>query len=216
VELEARFVEDATAVNGIVQSVQTVGADLIVIGSHGRSGMARLVLGSVAAKVVARKPRACAGGTLSPTRLRALEKGRRASSYSVHATPLTGDLWPLLRFVSPHLRSWPASGVSALVGVAAQPPAGTTFSGGLAQALAQAGAPFARLPADLQLQLKKHIQVFVAEKAFIGCDGLRVTDEMRVVVAAHACLLLLNRTRASQRTTLPGFVKSCCTRRRFW
>ncbi len=54
---------------------------------------------------------------------------------------------------------------------------------------------FARLPADLQLQLKKHIQVFVAEKAFIGCDGLRVTDEMRVVVAAHACLLLLNRTR---------------------
>lgn len=54
---------------------------------------------------------------------------------------------------------------------------------------------FARLPTDLQLQLKKHIQVFVAEKAFIGCDGLRVTDEMRVVVAAHACLLLLNRTR---------------------
>lgn len=54
---------------------------------------------------------------------------------------------------------------------------------------------FARLPADLQLQLKKHIQVFVGEKAFIGCDGLRVTDEMRVVVAAHACLLLLNRTR---------------------
>lgn len=54
---------------------------------------------------------------------------------------------------------------------------------------------FARLPADLQLQLKKHIQVFVAEKAFIGCDSLRVSDEMRVVVAAHACLLLLNRTR---------------------
>lgn len=54
---------------------------------------------------------------------------------------------------------------------------------------------FARLPADLQLQLKKHIQVFVAEKTFIGCDGLQVTEEMRVVVAANACLLLLNRTR---------------------
>lgn len=54
---------------------------------------------------------------------------------------------------------------------------------------------FARLPVDLQLQLKKHMQVFLAEKAFIGCDGLRVTDEMRVVVAAHACLLLLDRTR---------------------
>jgi MtfA peptidase len=51
----------------------------------------------------------------------------------------------------------------------------------------------ARLPVDLQLQLKKHMQVFVAEKAFIGCAGLRVTDEMRVVVAAQACMLLLNR-----------------------
>ena len=52
---------------------------------------------------------------------------------------------------------------------------------------------FRVLPADLQLQLKKHIQVFVAEKQFIGCDGLTVTDEMRVTIAAQACLLLLNR-----------------------
>ena len=52
---------------------------------------------------------------------------------------------------------------------------------------------FRRLPADLQLQLKKHIQVFVAEKDFIGCDGLAVTDEMRVTIAAQACLLILNR-----------------------
>jgi MtfA peptidase len=51
----------------------------------------------------------------------------------------------------------------------------------------------ARLPVDLQLQLKKHMQVFVAEKTFIGCAGLQVSDEMRVVVAAQACLLLLNR-----------------------
>jgi MtfA peptidase len=49
------------------------------------------------------------------------------------------------------------------------------------------------MPADLQLQLKKHIQVFVHEKAFIGCDGLEVTDEMRVSIAAQACLLILNR-----------------------
>ena len=51
-----------------------------------------------------------------------------------------------------------------------------------------------RLPVPLQLQLKKHMQVFIAEKAFIGCAGLRVTDEMRVVIAAQACLLLLNRS----------------------
>ena len=50
---------------------------------------------------------------------------------------------------------------------------------------------FARLPPDLQMQLKRRIQVFVAEKTFIGCAGLRVTDEMRVLVAAQACLLQL-------------------------
>jgi MtfA peptidase len=54
--------------------------------------------------------------------------------------------------------------------------------------------PYVRaLPADLQLQLKGHIQVFLAEKSFIGCAGLVVTDEMRVTIAAQACLLLLNR-----------------------
>ena len=52
---------------------------------------------------------------------------------------------------------------------------------------------FRRLPADLQLQLKKHIQVLLAEKPFIGCQGLVPTDEMRVLVAAQAGLLLLNR-----------------------
>lgn len=50
-----------------------------------------------------------------------------------------------------------------------------------------------RLPADLQQQLKKRMQLFLAEKPFIGCDGLEVTEEMRVTVAAQACLLLLNR-----------------------
>jgi len=52
---------------------------------------------------------------------------------------------------------------------------------------------FRALPADLQLQLKRHMQVFLAEKPFIGCAGLEVTEEMRVTIAAQACLLLLNR-----------------------
>ncbi len=52
---------------------------------------------------------------------------------------------------------------------------------------------FRALPADLQLQLKKLIQVFVAEKHFVGCAGLEVTDEMKVTIAAQACLLLLNK-----------------------
>lgn len=54
--------------------------------------------------------------------------------------------------------------------------------------------PYVRhLPAHLQLQLKAHMQVFLREKAFIGCRGLVVTDEVRVTIAAQACLLLLNR-----------------------
>lgn len=54
--------------------------------------------------------------------------------------------------------------------------------------------PYVRaLPAHLQLQLKQHILVFLAEKPFIGCGGLVITDEIRVTVAAQACLLILNR-----------------------
>lgn len=54
--------------------------------------------------------------------------------------------------------------------------------------------PYVRgMPADLQLQLKKRIQLFLAEKQFIGCAGLDVTEEMRVTIAAQACLLVLNR-----------------------
>jgi nucleotide-binding universal stress UspA family protein len=56
VNLEARLGEDVTAARGIVQMAQDDGADLVVVGSHGRAGVARLVLGSVAAKVVAQSP----------------------------------------------------------------------------------------------------------------------------------------------------------------
>jgi MtfA peptidase len=54
----------------------------------------------------------------------------------------------------------------------------------------------ARLPAALQLRLKRHMQVFLAEKPFIGCEGQAITDEVRVTIAAQACLLLLGDDRA--------------------
>ncbi len=54
----------------------------------------------------------------------------------------------------------------------------------------------ASLPPEDQRELEGHIQVFLAEKQFEGCDGLVITDEMRVVVAAQACLLLLHRDTA--------------------
>ena len=52
---------------------------------------------------------------------------------------------------------------------------------------------FACLPAEDQRELEGHSQVFMAEKQFEGCDGLVITDEIRVLIAAQACLLLLHR-----------------------
>ncbi|NVK22780.1 MAG: zinc-dependent peptidase [Kangiellaceae bacterium] len=52
---------------------------------------------------------------------------------------------------------------------------------------------FYKIPADLQLQLKDKMQIFLAEKQFVGREGQQITDEVRVTIAAQACLLLLNR-----------------------
>lgn len=56
VESQLRVVENVTASVGIIQTAKDDNADLIVVGSHGRSGIVRLMLGSVAAKVVAESP----------------------------------------------------------------------------------------------------------------------------------------------------------------
>lgn len=52
---------------------------------------------------------------------------------------------------------------------------------------------FHRLSANDQAELLGHIRVFLAEKRFEGCGGLELTDEIRVTIAAQACLLLLHR-----------------------
>src|ERR1043166_1665250 len=52
---------------------------------------------------------------------------------------------------------------------------------------------FRRLPAADRKELLGHVQVFLAEKHFEGCGGLELTDEIRVTIAAQACLLLLHR-----------------------
>ena len=49
------------------------------------------------------------------------------------------------------------------------------------------------LPENLKLQLQCHIQIFIDEKTFEGQAGLSITDEIRIIIAAQACILLLNR-----------------------
>ena len=52
---------------------------------------------------------------------------------------------------------------------------------------------FHRLSASDRAELLGHIQVFLAEKRFEGCGGFAITEEVRVTIAAQACLLLLHR-----------------------
>lgn len=43
-----------------------------------------------------------------------------------------------------------------------------------------------------QRRLQQLILLFIAKKRFYGCAGLVITDEIRVTIAAEACLLLLH------------------------
>ena len=52
---------------------------------------------------------------------------------------------------------------------------------------------YQRLPEELKQQLHGLVNVFLAEKKFIGCGGQEITDEVKVTIAAQACMLLLNR-----------------------
>jgi nucleotide-binding universal stress UspA family protein len=53
VTVNASIIENHTIYRGILETATSVGADLIVMGSHGRRGLEKLVLGSVAAQVLA-------------------------------------------------------------------------------------------------------------------------------------------------------------------
>jgi len=53
ITVSASTVESHNIYRGILETASEVGADLIVMGSHGRRGLEKLVLGSVAAQVLA-------------------------------------------------------------------------------------------------------------------------------------------------------------------
>ncbi|HHK67341.1 MAG TPA: hypothetical protein ENJ47_02940, partial [Candidatus Acetothermia bacterium] len=54
--------------------------------------------------------------------------------------------------------------------------------------------PYVRLlpPAD-RVELEGKILVFLAEKRFEGTAGLAISDQIRLTIAAQACILLLHR-----------------------
>ncbi len=50
-----------------------------------------------------------------------------------------------------------------------------------------------RLSDEDRRELEGHIRVFLSEKTFEGCGGLVMTDEIKLTIAAQACVLLLHR-----------------------
>ncbi|HKZ73990.1 MAG TPA: M90 family metallopeptidase [Steroidobacteraceae bacterium] len=52
---------------------------------------------------------------------------------------------------------------------------------------------YRRMPRELRLALEPRVRAFLADVRFIGCNGLAVTDEMRLVIALQACLLVSRR-----------------------
>ena len=52
---------------------------------------------------------------------------------------------------------------------------------------------YARMPRPLQEQLQRLVTQFLLQKKFVGCEGLEVTEEMRLTIAGQASMLLLNR-----------------------
>ncbi len=50
---------------------------------------------------------------------------------------------------------------------------------------------FSKLTAAQQSRLRDDLRVFISEKYWEGCNGLEITDEIQVTVAAMACLLVL-------------------------
>lgn len=52
---------------------------------------------------------------------------------------------------------------------------------------------YKNLTPAMQVELRGNMSLFLHDKEFVGCNGLQVTEYMRIAVAAHASLLLLGR-----------------------
>lgn len=121
-----------------------------------------------------------------------------------HVQPVTTPLLPAVTL--PALTTWLAAAVLLLAVLAAWlagPPlwaawrrrrlTAQPFPPAWRSVLRRRWPLYRRLPVPLQRQLQRHVQVMLADVPFIGCQGQVITDEVRVLVAAQASLLLLGR-----------------------
>lgn len=67
------------------------------------------------------------------------------------------------------------------------------FPDGWVEVLERNVPAYGRLSREDRAELRGHLLVFLDEKKFEGCGGLEMTDEVRVTIAAQACMLLLHR-----------------------
>jgi MtfA peptidase len=86
------------------------------------------------------------------------------------------------------------------------------------RAIVEKSVPLIRkFPPELRGKLEGKINVFLNQIDFIGCDGLEVTEEMQLSIAAQACILVVNTDTwyANLQTILiyPGAFKSRKTER---
>ncbi len=52
---------------------------------------------------------------------------------------------------------------------------------------------YRRVPRELRTKLEPVVRAFLAEVRFVGCQGFQITDEVRLVIATQACLLVVER-----------------------
>ena len=98
---------------------------------------------------------------------------------------IVGGLIWLGLFLSPIVLARVRSSAGPRVPLTSVPPAWRTIT--------DRDVPFVQLlSAEEQERLFGLIHVFLREKTFQGCAGLQVTEEMKITIAAQACLLLLN------------------------
>ncbi len=72
---------------------------------------------------------------------------------------------------------------------------------------------YKRIPESLKAELHGDILIFLEEKRFEGCNGFELTEEKKLIIAAQACVLLLNHTqlRLPQTDHGSGLSRSVCS-----